>query len=678
VSDHQDRNGVTRRDVLKIGAAAGMAAAVRQTRAAPDASSRGASTRADVQTAATQDATTDTSAFTPDFIVVGSGAGGGTVAARLAERGFRVLVLEAGRDGATLPTDERPEDYAVPAFHPFATENPAMRWDFWVRHYTDDAQQRRDPKYRETFDGRRVDGVWYPRAAALGGCTAHNAMIFVAPHDADWNALADITGDRSWEADRMWTYFQRVERCRYRPWERALARVGLNPSGHGWSGWLDVEHAVPRAAMRGRDLRRAILDSIAAGAGVFGPAIGDPARWKSAADPNDARAARAGAVGLRYTPLSTRDHVRVGARERLLDVQARYPDRLRIETDALATRVLFDGTRAVGVEYRKGERLYRAHPSPNATPGDLRQVRAAREVILAGGVFNTPQLLMLSGIGPADVLGQHGIPVRVDLAGVGRHLQDRYEVGIVNRMAFDAWSALDGATFTTGDAQYQQWSAHRDGVYTTNGSLLCAIAESSPGLPSPDLFCYALLADFQGYEPGYSARLPKNPNCLTWVVLKGHTNNVAGTVTLRSADPLDTPVVDFRYFEEGSDATGDDLRAVVAGMKLVRTLTRRLAEDGLVAREELPGPDVESDAALTTFARDHAWGHHASCTCRIGDRDDGGVLSGDFRVHGTEGLRVVDASVFPRVPGLFIVSAVYMIGEKAADAISATYQRGDS
>jgi choline dehydrogenase-like flavoprotein len=136
--------------------------------------------------------------------------------------------------------------------------------------------------------------------------------------------------------------------------------------------------------------------------------------------------------------------------------------------------------------------------------------------------------------------------------------------------------------------------------------------------------------------------------------------------------------VDFRYFEEGSDASGDDLRAVVAGVKLVRALTRRLAEDGLVAREELPGSDVESDAALTTFVRDHAWGHHASCTCRIGDRDDGGVLSGDFRVHGTEGLRVVDASVFPRVPGLFIVSAVYMIGEKAADAISATYQRGDS
>jgi choline dehydrogenase-like flavoprotein len=674
VSARDDRPGVTRRDVLKIGVAAGAAAAGRRTAAA---SSPQRATPGSPAPAAGEAPAAD-AAFAPDFVVVGSGAGGGTVAARLAERGFRVLVLEAGRDAAMLPTDERPEDYAVPAFHPFATENPAMRWDFWVRHYGDEAQQRRDPKYRETFEGRRVDGVWYPRAAALGGCTAHNAMIFVAPHDQDWNALADITGDRSWEADRMWPYFQRVERCRYRPWERALARVGLNPSGHGWSGWLDVEHAVPRAAMRGRDLRHAILDSIAAGADVFGPALGDRSRWKSAADPNDARAARAGAVGLRFTPLTTRDHVRVGARERLLDVQARYPDRLRIETDALATRVLFDGTRAVGVEYRKGERLYRAHPSPNASAGDVRQVRAAREVILAGGVFNTPQLLMLSGIGPADVLGPHGIPVRVDLAGVGRHLQDRYEVGVVNRMAFASWSALDGATFTTGDAQYRQWATDREGVYTTNGSLLCAIAESSPGLPSPDLFCYALLADFRGYEPGYSARLPANPNCLTWVVLKGHTNNVAGRVTLRSADPLDTPVVEFRYFEEGSDATGADLQAVVAGVKLVRALSRRLAEDGLIAREELPGRDVESDAALTTFARDHAWGHHASCTCRIGDRDDGGVLSGDFRVHGTEGLRVVDASVFPRVPGLFIVSAIYMIGEKAADAITATYQRGDS
>jgi choline dehydrogenase-like flavoprotein len=197
------------------------------------------------------------------------------------------------------------------------------------------------------------------------------------------------------------------------------------------------------------------------------------------------------------------------------------------------------------------------------------------------------------------------------------------------------------------------------------------IAESAPGRPSPDLFCYALIGYFAGYAPGYSRDLPLNPNCLTWVVLKGHTNNVAGEVTLRSADPRDPPRVNFHYFDEGSDATGDDLKAVVAGVKLVRVMVKRLKDQGLIAREEQPGSDVQTDDQIAAYVRDRAWGHHASCTCPMGRRELGGVLSGDFRVYGTERLRVVDASIFPRIPGLFIASAVYMIGEKAADVITA-------
>ena len=153
------------------------------------------------------------------------------------------------------------------------------------------------------------------------------------------------------------------------------------------------------------------------------------------------------------------------------------------------------------------------------------------------------------------------------------------------------------------------------------------------------------------------------------MVLKGHTNNTGGTVTLRTNNPRDTPCINFRYFDEGTDAGGDDLRAAVAGVKLVR-LTAPL-EGRVVDREEYPGPGVESDEALQQFVRNQAWGHHASCTCAIGSQERGGVLSSDFKVHGTEALRVVDASVFPRVPGLFIVSAVYMVGEKAADVIIA-------
>jgi choline dehydrogenase-like flavoprotein len=295
---------------------------------------------------------------------------------------------------------------------------------------------------------------------------------------------------------------------------------------------------------------------------------------------------------------------------------------------------------------------------------------ARREVILAGGAFNTPQLLMLSGIGPRETLERKRIPVRVELPGVGRNLQDRYEVSVANRMAFPAWNALDGAALDTTDAQYREWASHRSGVYTTNGSMLSVALRSSLAAPVPDLLCYALLADFTGYFPRYSKQIAGHNNYLTWVILKAHTNNTAGEVTLGSPDARDPPVINFRYFDEGSDA-GQDLDAVVEGVKFVRRLAAGLKAKGLIAQEELPGDQVESDDEIRRFVRDNAWGHHASCSCRIGPREDGGVLTSDFKVHGTEGLRVVDASVFPRIPGFFIACAVYMIGEKAADVIAA-------
>jgi choline dehydrogenase-like flavoprotein len=338
---------------------------------------------------------------------------------------------------------------------------------------------------------------------------------------------------------------------------------------------------------------------------------------------------------------------------------------------ALATRVLFDANqRAIGVEYLSGERLYRAHPRPSPAAGQVRQVFAAREVILAGGAFNTPQLLMLSGIGPKAELERHGIPVRVDLGGVGKNLQDRYEVSVMNRMNFPSWKSMEGATFTSGDPQYKDWAEYDDTVYNSNGAILSVIARSGPEAFSPDLFLYAVLGRFEGYEPEYSSLPAKNPNCLSWVVLKAHTVNTAGEVTLRSTDPRDRPIINFRYFEEGNDANGDDLRAVVAGIRLARKLAAPLEQEGLIAREEVPGDQV-GDGELADWVRKQAWGHHASCTCRIGRREDGGVVSSDFRVHGVEGLRIVDASIFPRIPGYFIVSAVYMIGEKAADVIAA-------
>jgi len=622
----------------------------------------------------------DAGAF--EYIVVGSGAGGGTLAARLAEAGRSVLLLEAGGDPRRLSgsNDEQPgvnrlpDDYDVPSFHGFASENDAMRWDFFVRHYASDAMQERDPKYRQDYRGVPVNGVLYPRAGTLGGCTAHNAMILVYPHNADWEGIAQLTGDASWNAEAMRHYFERLENCHHRPLERILAAGGANPSRHGWKGWLYSEKAVPLAALRDFGLVQVLLDSAAEAFEDIGQPIEKLLDLVEAkADPNDWRLVRENAVGVRYTPLATRNHARMGARERVLETVQKHPDRLRLELDALVTRVILDErNRATGVEYLKGERLYRAHGQPATTAGELRQAQAAREVILCGGAFNTPQILMLSGIGPRAVLEPLGIPVRIDVSGVGKNLQDRYEVGVVHRMSFERWNVLEGVTFSRNDPAYRAWAERREGLYTSNGAVLAAILKSRAERPLPDLFCFALLGLFGGYFPDYSSLAVTKPNYLTWAILKAHTQNRAGEVVLRSADPRDTPLINFHYFEEGSDAAGEDLDAVVAGIRFVRRLTAKLKADGLIAEEEQPGEARQSDDELKDYVRTTAWGHHASCTCPIGRREAGGVLTSDFRVHGTEGLRVVDASVFPRIPGFFIVSAVYMVAEKAADVILAS------
>ncbi len=530
-----------------------------------------------------------------DYIVVGSGAGGGTVSARLAEAGMSVLVLEAGADPADLEGHGLPEDYDVPAFHAFASENETMAWSFMVHDFGDDAARRSRPA-----DQPPQPGVLYPRASTLGGCTAHNAMIFMYPHDSDWNDIARRTGDPSWRAENMRRYFRRLENCRHRPFWRFLSAItggAFNPTGHGWSGWLSAERPLPHKAFGDHALMSVIRDAVVSdldGAieGLFKKTLAAARRLLERllrfaigeSDPNDQRLRGPLAVGLSAVPLSTHLGRRRGARERVLGAARAHG--LRVEYDALASRVLLDeDNRAVGVEYLKGRSLYRASAAPSRDPGDIRRVRARREVILAGGAFNTPQLLMLSGVGPPAALSRFGIDVKIALDGVGSNLQDRYEVGVVHRTR-RPWSCLTGARFAVDDPQYRAWLSET-GMYVSNGAAVALSLRSSVGREDPDLFVMALVTRFSGYYPGYSAIIRDSRADLTFTVLKAHTSNRGGTVTLATADPRDPPHIDFHYFEEGTDDKGADLTAVVDGVRQVRRITAALQRQGFIFPEDI-------------------------------------------------------------------------------------------
>jgi choline dehydrogenase len=621
-----------------------------------------------------------------DYVIVGSGAGGGPLAANLAKAGCKVLLLEAGGDPCSEDETGRLL-YEVPIFHGLSTEYAPCAWDYFVRHYTDDAQQAKDIKKVQRA-GR--DTVWYPRAGTLGGCTAHNAMITVIPQDRDWDHIAAITGDSSWGAAHMRTYFERLEKCGYVPnpksiagkIETVLASVAEwlqgddnwreAADGHGFDGWLPTSEADPKLVLKDKELVLLLIDSVKQ---ALADHVGDPLlRTASRFDPNDARNAANSPEGLAFTPLAVEKGKRVGPREYLLAVAKQFPGNLTIQKHALVTRILFEGTHAVGVEYINQPHMYAA--DPNAVVGDYprSEVRVSREVILAAGAFNSPQLLMLSGIGPRAELEQLGIPVIVDLPGVGENLQDRYEVGVISEFERD-FALLEGGTFAVPeqgaalDPFLSQWSATGTGVYASNGALIGIIKRSSPELADPDLYVFGLPGFFQGYQPGYSKQFEYHRNRFTWAILKARTTNT-GKVRLTSSNPCDMPDINFQYFGDGQRAGDPDLDAVVEGVKFARSIFKRLSTLGLVVSEAVPGAACGSDDDIRAYVRNQAWGHHASCTNKIGaDDDPTAVLDSRFRVRHTSGLRVVDASVFPKIPGYFIVSAVYMISEKAADVI---------
>ncbi|MFF7974304.1 GMC oxidoreductase [Streptomyces sp. NPDC007905] len=614
-----------------------------------------------------------------DYVVVGAGPGGGPLAANLAAAGMRTLLLEAG--GA-----EENDNYLVPAFHADASEDPVQCWNYFIRHYADDQQQRRDSKLVADR------GVLYPRAGTVGGCTAHHALITVYPYNRDWDAIAEETGDATWHSTAMRRYFERLERCTYRPRPKeppgnallaALLRVlplvadrYRNDARHGFDGWLPTALADPRLAVQDEQLLKVILSAAEDTLADFLDRPLAPLEGLgSLVDPNDWRVQTHALQGLWQIPISTAGGRRSAVRERVEAVQRAHPDRLVVRTHALAARIVLDeDNTATGVDYLDEEHAYRADPHslPGSGPPVLHRVLASREVILAAGAFNTPQLLMLSGIGPPEELRRHGIPVRVGLHGVGAHLQDRYEVGVVSRMD-RAFPVLKDCDFhapkpgTEPDRCYRAWQQGK-GLFTTNGAVLGITRKSRPDLDAPDLFIFGGPFDFRGYRPGYSLGLTHHKDRFTWAILKSRTHNTGGRVRLRSTDPRDTPLVNFHYFTEGTDKEGLDLEAMADAVEFVRGMNRRAG--AVILGELWPGEEVDDRDAVRRFVQDEAWGHHASCTCRMGRVDDpSAVVDSAFRVRGVDRLRIVDASVFPRIPGFFVAAPIYMISEKASDVI---------
>jgi choline dehydrogenase len=702
-----------------------------------------------------------------DFIIVGSGAGGGPLACNLAlaPEGFRVALLEAGGDPPAVAASHTYFDYAVPALHPRASEDPNLSWAFFVRHYADQKLQEKDVKYNKAHDG-----IFYPRAAAVGGCTTHHALIMIYPHHADWENLRSITGDDSWSHENMRRYFERLEECRYITGTAGQVRDPV--TRHGLTGWLPISMPDPTLALGDTQLLRILLKAffvayLATAHPKTLTALLDDKRQVNAADRLTHATALEGAVehlldkardirgrapeavrtavtrlsaevvkppadvldvldlyakdpslmelfrqvysrldpnrwfdtdaervGVFNTPASILQGMRSSVRERVLAVRSLHPDRLVLISDALATEIIVENGIAVGVRYAAGKHLYGASPlaakdRPKLKMEEIR-LRPRGEVILSGGAFNTPQLLMLSGIGPGDQIRQAGVSsIRCELPGVGQNLHDRYEITLVSEMPRD-FAVLASSKFEAppdpipadwDDAALREWLNHR-GVYATNGVVLSIIQRSQQATDGvPDLFLFGVPGNFRGYYPGYSedaqsenkggVRVP-NHHRFTWAILKGRTRNRAGEVKLTSTDPRDPPSINFKHFKEGSKGWEKDRDALIEGVQLAAKI---MQATGLNLKTLWPDVDVNDPAKLADFIPWQAWGHHACGTCKIGKNGDPqAVLDGDFRVRGVKNLRVVDASVFPDIPGFFIVTPIYMISEKASDVILDHYR----
>ena len=454
--------------------------------------------------------------------------------------------------------------------------------------------------------GRRL---YWPRGKALGGSSSMNAMIYIRGAREDYDEWAALTGDESWSYDAVLPYFRRSEdnvrgESEYHGVGGPL-RVEEQRSPHPWTlAYLDDAAAAglaPNPDFNGREQE---------GSGLYQVTQRRGQRWSAAA------------AFLR--PALGRPN-------------------LTVRTHALTTRVLLEGdgpTRAVGVEYRAG--------------GETHRPRVEREVLLCGGAINSPQLLLLSGIGPAPHLRDVGVDVVHDLPGVGAGLQDHPALPVV--VTTRTGSSLMDAESPRHLADYY---LRRRGPLTSNIGEGGAIYRSRDDLPAADLQFHFAPVKFWA-QALYEIDEHALTLAVTLVRVASH-----GSIRLRSADPTWAPAIDGGYLEQE-----EDLEALVAGLRRAREVLAGPALRGLVKGEWLPGDGVRGDDALRDAVRSGIESlYHPVSSCRMGT-DDLAVVDPQLRVHGIEGLRVVDASVMPTLVRGNTNAPTIMIAERAADLVT--------